>query len=417
MPPCLAVNISEGGRCRLSIALTLFNWICVSISLALLGFGGWIQFVIQNKLYLIEQYKGDVIPYFFLGVGGLMFLINIIGGKVCLNCSRLETREAAKKFLLPMNIVSVFALLGVLAAGLLCFGGVLKLEDSFDDGIRNAMKNYKDGGEIKKEMDELQLAYKCCGADGYTDWFKVSWINENYLNVNEQSVRQKMSNGIYINDDVPFSCCNPESERPCIHHHVHDNSKHFKYNYQTGNTLHGTGCTEALMTFFADMILMNVGFTTIGAFGVQLILLILTRYLQTSIDGAYEKDPEDPTATTIGYLFNCPCGGAKEDGDSETKEELLKGTSTNPSVSPSKVKSGSRRSSKRSLRSAKSANSGYMQVGANGGIVSEEHIYANIDDIPEQPAYEQPAYEQPAYEQPVYDQQAYQQPYEEYPAY
>lgn len=61
-----------------------------------------------------------------------------------------------------------------------------------------------------------------------------------------------MKEGQYLSDDVPFSCCNADAHRPCIHHGVHTNSKHYNYDYANHITLNKIGCTEALMKDFGQ---------------------------------------------------------------------------------------------------------------------------------------------------------------------
>ena len=40
------------------------------------------------------------------------------------------------------------------------------------------------------------------------------------------------SSGGYKSDDVPFSCCRLDVRRPCVRQFIHDNSKHYNYDYQ-----------------------------------------------------------------------------------------------------------------------------------------------------------------------------------------
>ncbi len=72
-----------------------------------------------------------------------------------------------------------------------------------------------------------------------------------------------------MSDDVPFSCCSTKAERPCIHHHVHQNDRHLNYDYNLQVTLNTMGCKEALMEFFGDTILTNAGSGILGIFGLQ----------------------------------------------------------------------------------------------------------------------------------------------------
>ena len=73
----------------------------------------------------------------------------------------------------------------------------------------------------------------------------------------------------YTNDDVPFSCCDPASPRPCVHHHVATDQLHFQYSHQDNHTLYRTGCKKALMDFFGDVLLRSVGLCFLFMFVLQ----------------------------------------------------------------------------------------------------------------------------------------------------
>lgn len=69
-------------------------------------------------------------------------------------------------------------------------------------------------------------------------------------------------------DSVPFSCCNPGSPRPCIQHHLTNNSAHYDYDHRTEElNIWTRGCREALFSYYSSM--MN----TIGALVIATILL------------------------------------------------------------------------------------------------------------------------------------------------
>lgn len=66
--------------------------------------------------------------------------------------------------------------------------------------------------------------------------------------------------GRYLVDGVPFSCCNPNSPRPCIQYQLTNNSAHYSYDHQTEElNLWLRGCRAALLSYYSN--LMN----TIGA--------------------------------------------------------------------------------------------------------------------------------------------------------
>ena len=77
-----------------------------------------------------------------------------------------------------------------------------------------------------------------------------------------------MSNGKFLNDDVPFSCCDPGIARHCIHHHIHDNNMHYNYDYRTDLTVFTEGCRSKLMSYYRFR-LGNVGAIVMAMFVMQ----------------------------------------------------------------------------------------------------------------------------------------------------
>ncbi|XP_050405930.1 peripherin-2 [Patella vulgata] len=177
--------------------------------------------------------------------------------------------------------------------------GTWYLNRAFDKGIYKAMRNYKTNKTLKIEIDTLQIDFRCCGNNKYTDWFKISWIREEYVNTDRKKTEIQV--GGYRNDDVPFSCCDSASRRPCINHHVHDNDMHYSYDYRMKTTIYPQGCRESLVTFYGKQLMTYTGFALLGTAAFQLIVVIMTRFLQTSIAQALELG--DPEAPTIGYFF------------------------------------------------------------------------------------------------------------------
>ena len=109
-------------------------------------------------------------------------------------------------------------------------------------GILTSMKRYRTDLKTKAAVDELQMKYSCCGNELYTDWFQIAWSSEEFIDVNLPEYRDRMRNGFYISDDVPFSCCDSKSMRPCINQRVHDNVNNFNYIYQKDLTIFKPGC-------------------------------------------------------------------------------------------------------------------------------------------------------------------------------
>jgi hypothetical protein len=60
--------------------------------------------------------------------------------------------------------------------------------------------------------------------------------------------------GRYLVDGVPFSCCNPNSPRPCIQYQLTNNSAHYSYDHQTEElNLWLRGCRAALVSYYSSL--------------------------------------------------------------------------------------------------------------------------------------------------------------------
>ena len=72
----------------------------------------------------------------------------------------------------------------------------------------------------------------------------------------------------FLMDSVPFSCCNPGSPRPCLQHHLTNNSAHYDYDHRIEElNIWTRGCRESLVAYYGGI--MN----SIGALVLFTILL------------------------------------------------------------------------------------------------------------------------------------------------
>ncbi|CAK6981683.1 peripherin-2b [Scomber scombrus] len=117
----------------------------------------------------------------------------------------------------------------------------------------------------------------------------------------------------FLMDSVPFSCCNPGSPRPCIQHHLTNNSAHYDYDHRTEElNIWTKGCRESLFAYYSNI--MN----SIGALILATILLESAdmaglKYLCTALETM--ADPENPECESEGWLL--------EKGVKETFDEML----------------------------------------------------------------------------------------------
>lgn len=94
--------------------------------------------------------------------------------------------------------------------------------------------------------------------------------------------------GKYLMDSVPFSCCNPGSPRPCIQHHLTNNSAHYDYDHRIEElNIWTRGCREALFAYFSGMM------TSIG------VLIIATIVLEVRLCPQPDSTNQHPPWVTL----------------------------------------------------------------------------------------------------------------------
>ncbi|XP_077865742.1 photoreceptor outer segment membrane glycoprotein 2-like [Saccoglossus kowalevskii] len=296
----LAVELSENGRGRLGTLLWIINWASTICGVVITSMGIYFKIRVEEKMNLIDGYNANVLPWMLIVVGIFSTVVFLGGGKICHDCGNTHTRAKLKGLLLPYIIVLMVLVILLLAGGSMCFDHRRQLHDSLHDGLKKAMGEYRNDAHLKKEIDLLQMEYQCCGNEDHKDWFVIPWINGMYLNMRDEKVKEKMATGGYLNDDAPFSCCDPASKRPCIHHHVFDSDMHYNYDPNTGLTIYTDGCRRVMTEYFSHR-LEVMGAIIMSIFGAQVLVLIGVRYLQTSIHNADVSG--DPTSNAPGWLF------------------------------------------------------------------------------------------------------------------
>ncbi|XP_033734797.1 uncharacterized protein LOC117323596 [Pecten maximus] len=300
---CFTCNISAGAREKLAIMIGVLNCCIALFGIALIGIAIYMKISIESRMMMLEGYDTGLLPHFLLAVGIKVVVLHVITFKIVYDCSSYEMNRNCVNFLLFAVLLSFILVWFLLAGGLMCFTHRSVIEESLQNGLGSVMKRYKTEMLAKVTLDKLQQEYHCCGSNGYSDWFDINWVNEESLNVKNPDIIRKLKAGLYYTDDVPYSCCDVASARPCVHHDVKDKSMHVHYG---SITLYQPGCSSVLMDFFENKILVPTGWSVITAFFLQFITVVLMRYLQTSL--AEARDMEDPMGYGTGYCIpGCPC--------------------------------------------------------------------------------------------------------------
>ena len=121
----------------------------------------------------------EIAPYLVLAVGSFTFLVSFFGFFV----TPLGSRCCLILLALLLSIACIAQIGSVFITWNL--SNKIKDEISGTQKIAQDLRNYYTSKSIKKEWDDLQSNFQCCGAHGYADWF----------NVNSYSY------------DVPDTCC------------------------------------------------------------------------------------------------------------------------------------------------------------------------------------------------------------------
>ncbi|XP_071081312.1 photoreceptor outer segment membrane glycoprotein 2-like [Haliotis cracherodii] len=324
---CVRFKFSETVRERISILTGILQLLLALFGLTLICFSIYMKVRIESKMMLLESYSSGTLPYFLISVGCLMFVIHSFGAKISFDCSSVETRGRFRNVFVCFFVTLCVLSLIVMAAGCMCFAHMGIIQDSLHQGLYTALKMYKSDQGIKEAVDRLQLDFRCCASKTYRDWFHVSWISNKYINTEHEDVKKNMRDGELITDSVPFSCCSVMSPRPCIHNHVNDSKAH---NHYSDVTLYKDGCTGVLGRYFSDTVLTPAANTVFVAFGVEVLVIILFRYLQTSIISAWEEGDDAGPGDAFcmdGCSLLC-CDGSdpnrylrKRDRDAELAED------------------------------------------------------------------------------------------------
>lgn len=185
---CLTLEISAATREKLGIGVCVLGAILSFYGIALIGLAVYMKLHIESQMMLFEGYDTGVLPYFLLSVGIIMALFNAVMGKIALDSGYIDTQERYKNVLFFVVVFCFILFWFVFSGGVLCFSHRSVISETLVNGFSDVMPTYKKDMVIKTGIDQMQQEYKCCGSHGYNDWFKISWINEDSLDLNHPDI-------------------------------------------------------------------------------------------------------------------------------------------------------------------------------------------------------------------------------------
>lgn len=174
-------NYTEYDRRRLCIMLLGLNIIQIFISIICFALGAYISLEANSKAHLIKDYSLKSIGGTLCGCSLALLALHILGAKVSNDCGYLLTRHRFEKKLHFIVLGFVVMAVILLYVPILCIVQNNKLKESLRHGLLGSMKLYARDRNRKRDFDEMQMDYRCCGSSNHTDWFRVRWLPENSL--------------------------------------------------------------------------------------------------------------------------------------------------------------------------------------------------------------------------------------------
>uniref|UniRef100_A0A3Q3NC08 Peripherin-2 n=1 Tax=Mastacembelus armatus TaxID=205130 RepID=A0A3Q3NC08_9TELE len=316
--PFMPVKFNLPKRVKLAQGLWMLYWLSVIVGILIFSLGIFFKIELRKRSEMMDNNESHLVPNLLILGGMLACGVNAFGGKVCHDSLDPMKFAKWKPMLKPYLLLCCGFNVLLLLTAVLCFLMQFAVYLTLAEGLKNGIRFYKDTDTpgrcfMKRTLDMTQIEFRCCGNNNFRDWFEVQWISNRYLDMSNDEVKDRvLSNveGKYLMDSVPFSCCNPGSPRPCIQHHLTNNSAHYDYDLRTEElNIWTRGCHEALFSYYSSM--MN----SIGSLAAvsDIWICFLTCYLSTALETM--ADPENPECESEGWLL--------EKGVKETFAELL----------------------------------------------------------------------------------------------
>ncbi|XP_037074787.1 uncharacterized protein LOC119096031 [Pollicipes pollicipes] len=382
---CPPVLVSERSRQCTTFVLILISLLLCQMGLALLGLSFYVRpYLQQHHIVTGQSVDSDLFPYGLIAasVATLVSSCMSVMSGVSARQRRRSGRRVAVKFGYAYLLIEFITVIYLLSLGIVFLLQVDVFEEAYQRGFTRVMWEYMQVQVKKEYVDRVQQDFACCGSQGYSDWFVVDWyprqlyqqrykVAANQRNQmakkvflakdkypNSSALIESFSIGAYGTEahylqvvmamdyefksgeflaallhvksevafaEVPHSCCNPTAATWC-----HQMYATFPwYNYEPAKRLgvHHVGCTYKVKAFLSSTVAMLVAvlFCTMG---VKCILMLLYRYVQTSMANALEAGRH--LSPALGYLMPLPGAGgdtyADEDsapgGDSEQQPLL-----------------------------------------------------------------------------------------------
>ncbi|KAM9701189.1 peripherin-2-like [Menidia menidia] len=307
--PFMPVKFNLQRRVKLAQGLWMLYWLSVIVGIAIFSLGLFFKIELRKRSEIMDNSESHLVPNLLILAGLLACALNAFGGKMCHDSLDPLKFSKLKPLLKPFLLLSCGFSALLLLLGLLCLFMQFSVYLTLAEGLKNSIRFYKDTDTpgrcfMKRTLDMTQIEFRCCGNNNFRDWFEVQWISNRYLDMSNEVVKDRvLSNveGKYLMDSVPFSCCNPGSPRPCIQHHLTNNSAHYDYDHRIEQlNIWTQGCREAVFSYYSS-IMNSIAVLILFTILLESADVAGLKYLCTTLETM--ADPENPECESEGWLL------------------------------------------------------------------------------------------------------------------
>lgn len=191
----MKLKFTQKKRVKLAQGLWLMNWFSVFAGIIVFAMGLYLKIELRKRSDLMDNVESHFVPNSLILVGLLSCGFNGLGGKICYDS--LDPVKFGKwKPLLRLYLVACFFFnVFIFIIALFCILMRGSLDATLAKGLKSGMKYYRDTDTpgrcfMKKTIDMLQIEFKCCGNNGFRDWFEIQWISNRYLDFASKEVKE-----------------------------------------------------------------------------------------------------------------------------------------------------------------------------------------------------------------------------------
>jgi peripherin-2 len=186
-------ELTERGRRILGLIICVIDGLLAISGIAIAALGIYMNSHLESKMQFLHGYDTGTLPYFLFIVGVLMLITGSLFSKAAFDSSYPESRARFEYFLVFFLAAKFVMMWTIFSASMLCFSHRSVIEDSLKNGLFSVMKLYKKDMEFKVLIDKLQIQYRCCGSNRYEDWFSISWVNEDFVDLKDSRIQRYIS--------------------------------------------------------------------------------------------------------------------------------------------------------------------------------------------------------------------------------